>query len=1230
MDCRVRPYTSVKKLGGLDDDRPASSNHKEPRNLHNEQLCAAGKGQQIFLDIQLNGYKVRALIDSGATGNFIHPRTIVDAVLPSRRKKEPYPLLLVDGEVIEENKGMVTYETDKITMTTLGGHSEEIQLDLVTIGLHNVILGMPWLRSHNPRIDWVRERITLDQCQCGSGRRAPRGAKEKTPPREELCATSPEETEDLAQASLLKEIPAEYKEYESLFQEGPTNEALPEHQPWDHEIPLEPGKVPPFGPLYQASEKELRVMKEYIDTNLAKGFIEESTSPCSCPGFFVPKAEDELRFVVDYRPVNAITIKDRYPLPLIKELTDRLNGARFFTSLDLRGAYNLIRMKKGEEWKTAFRTRYGLYQYKVMPFGISNAPATFQRMINNTLREYLDVFVVAYLDDILVFSKTKTEHIEHVRKVLAKLAAAKLLLKPNKCKFHKEEVKFLGFIVGRHGIKMDPEKIRAILEWPIPTTVKEVQAFLGFANFYRRFVGGYSKIAEPLTRLTKKDLEFEWTPAAQEAFDALRKSFTTAPVLETFEYDRRIVLETDASDFAIGACISQKHETGQLKPVAYYSRKLTPAELNYDVGDKEMLAIVEAAKQWRSYLEGAKYTIQVWTDHKNLTTFTTTKILNRRQVRWYEQLSTLDILITYRKGSENARADALSRRQDYSGKPTERPRALLKQGKEGLKFNHELLATISVVEDEGLEKRIKSAYKGDECAERILKEPTKEFLSDYQGLLRFKGLVYIPTSMRRQFTTEQHSLPAHGHQGINRTFERLARDYYFPQMRKVVEQVVTECDLCSRSKSSRHAPYGRIQMIPPPQGAWKSIAFDFIVKLPESKEPMTKVTYDAVWVVTCRLTKYAYFIPYKESSTAEELAYAFMRIVTSQHGLPLEIISDRDKLFTSKFWKSLMAQLGVNHKLSTAFHPQTDGQTERLNQTLEEYLRSYVNNKQTNWVELLPLAQLTYNGAKNETTGSSPFYANYGYEVEPYHQPRKDDTRAALAITLVAQLKELHAQLAKDIAFKALRVAKYADKKRSTEPSFQEGDRVYLHRKHVKTKRPSNKLDFKKLGPFRIVEKIGPVNYRLQLPETSRLHPVFHVSLLEPAKGDTPVVERAELQPENDPDIYEVERIEDARTTTKGQQEYLIKWKGYPHSENTWEPKKHLQCPELLKEFHLQRKSEHHPATNWTRRGPRDRNAIRRSSEQDRRQDLRADPRRQPPKDQTKGGGHFFDEVMSR
>lgn len=1118
------------------------------------------------------------MVDSGATGNFIDTTVAREQGLRIRKKPQPYRLFAVNGGEIGTEKGMVTHETRILQMRTQEGHVEDIVFDVVAMGTHMAILGMPWLRLHNPKIDWTRGTITMSQCQCEGNRLALLEGMDPST-REKICATS-SENEYRAQDSVLKQIPGAYKEYESLFREGPTSEALPQHQPWDHGIPIEKGKSPTFGPIYQLSESELKVLKQYIDENLAKGFIRPSTSSAASPILFVPKKDGTLRLCVDYRQLNSITIKDRYALPLINELQDRLQGMTVFTSLDMRGAYNLIRMKEGEEWKTAFRTRYGLFEYLVMPFGLTNAPATMQRMVNEQLHEYLDVFVVAYLDDILIFSKSQAEHETHVRKVLEKLRGAGILLKPEKCEFHKEELEFLGFIVGTHGVRMNPKKVEAVLDWPTPRTVKEIQSFLGFANFYRRFIEGYSRISAPLTELTRKERQFDWTPRAQEAFEELKERFTRAPVLAVFNPELEITVETDASDFAIGACLSQKQKDGTLRPIAYYSRKMTPAELNYDVHDKELLAIVIAFEQWRVYLEGSKYPVSVQTDHKNLTTFTTTKILNRRQVRWAEALASYNFTITYRKGSENARADALSRRQDYNKDTREKPRAILKETGDGLEYNHELLATVAVVEDTRLEQRIKKAYETDEWVFRINKDPTPGYGTDNQGLVRFKGLVYIPTRIRKEFVKEQHELPAHGHQGTDKTWERMSRDYYFPGMRKMIQDVVINCDLCNKSKSSRHATYGLLKPNETPSKAWTSIAFDFIVKLPASREPMTGVAYDAIWVIVERTTRYGYFVPYKESSNTKELAYAFNRIIVAQHGLPEEIITDRDKLFTSKFWTTLMAQMGAHHKLSTAFHPQTDGITERLNQTLEQYLRCYVNQQQDNWVELLPMAQFAYNSARNETTGMTPFYANYGYEPTAYRQPRKKVANAEEALMLAKNMTALHMQLAKDIQFRNQRMIKYANKKRITGPSLQKGDKVYLLRKNIKTKRPSNKLDFKKLGPFEILEKIGDVNFKLRLPVTSRLHPVFHVSLLEPAPDGVPD-SMEEVQPENELQEYEVEEILDTRTTTGNQQEYLIKWKNFEHEENTWEPTENLNCPGLLEEFLRRHPSRGKKSQQW-------------------------------------------------
>jgi hypothetical protein len=509
------------------------------------------------------------------------------------------------------------------------------------------------------------------------------------------------------QLNLADYVPKEYHEFLPLFSEA-VAKALPPHRPYDHKIPLREGFTPPFGPLYSLSKTELQALKEWLEENLSKGFIRASSSPAASPILFVKKGDGSLRLCVDYRGLNEGTIKNRYPLPLLEETLMRLSKAQFFTTLDIRGAYNLVRMAEGEEWKTAFRTRYGLFESLVMPFGLTNAPADFQALINDVLRQFLDDFCTAFLDDILIYSNTLEEHKKQVYKVLKALSDAGLHLKPEKCHFHKQEVKYLGFIVGTKGVRMDPDKVSCVRDWQTPGNVTDVQCFLGFANFYRRFIRDYSKVVSPLTSLTKKEggkyVPFVWGPAQQKAFEDLKKAFTTAPILRHFDYDREIVVETDASDYVSAGVLSQYDDEGILHPVAFYSKKHSPAECNYEIYDKELLAIVRAFEEWRPHLEGSSHPIQVLSDHKNLEYFMSTKLLNRRQARWSEFLSRFDFRITYRPGKAGGKPDALTRRS--GDLPKEGDERLLANQQAVLKpHNMTGLALHSLENGLGLEKR---------------------------------------------------------------------------------------------------------------------------------------------------------------------------------------------------------------------------------------------------------------------------------------------------------------------------------------------------------------------------------------------------------------------------------------------------------------------------------------------------------------------------------------------
>ena len=431
-----------------------------------------------------------------------------------------------------------------------------------------------------------------------------------------------------------------YSDFTNVFSEKFAAE-LSEHTEINtHAIDLEEGKQPPYGPIYSLRPVKLEILKTYIETNLANGFIRPSKSPAGAPILFDQKPNGSLCLCVDYQGLNNLTIKNQYPLPLIRESLDRLGWAKRFTQLDLTSAYHRMRIKEGDEWKTAFRTRYGHFEYQVMPFGLSNAPASFQGYVNKILAEKLDIFVIVYLDDILIYTKdTGQGHVDAVRWVLEILRKYGLFANLKKCRFHQDEVRFLGYVVSAQGIQMEEERIEAVKNWPEPKSVRDIQVFIGFANFYRRFIQGFSKIAAPLTSMLKtsanqpksrnqsnsgatKEPQF-LTSKAREAFDHLKQAFTKAPILHHFDLERYNRIETNASSYTIGGVLSQLalDNSGQWHSIAYFSRKMILTETRYKTHNGELLAIVEAFKTWRHYLENCKHEVFILTNHNNFCRF---------------------------------------------------------------------------------------------------------------------------------------------------------------------------------------------------------------------------------------------------------------------------------------------------------------------------------------------------------------------------------------------------------------------------------------------------------------------------------------------------------------------------------------------------------------------------------------------------------------------------------
>ncbi|WVZ89549.1 hypothetical protein U9M48_035933 [Paspalum notatum var. saurae] len=421
-------------------------------------------------------------------------------------------------------------------------------------------------------------------------------------------------------------------------------------------IELLPGTAPIAMRQYRMAPIEHEEVKKNIDELLAKGYIRPSSSPWAFPVLLVEKKDTDVkRMCVDYRALNKVTIKNKYPLPRIDDLFDQLQGACVFSKIDLRSGYHQLKIHPSDIPKTAFTTKYGLYEYTVMSFGLTNAPAYFMQLMNSVFMDYLDKFVVVFIDDILIYSKTEAEHEEHLRLVLQRLREHQLYAKFSKCEFWIDEVRFLSHVVSKGGIAVDPSKVSTVTNWKVPEIPKEVRGFLGLAGYYRRFIENFSRIAKPMTSLLEKDAEFRWTNAQQAAFDELKKRLTTAPVLTLPDQQKKFIVYCDASRDGLGCVLMQEG-----KVIAYASRQLRKHELNYPTHDLELVAVVHALKIWRHYLYGQR--CEIYTDHKSLKYIFTQNELNMRQRRWLELIKDYDMEIHYHPGKANVVADALSRK----------------------------------------------------------------------------------------------------------------------------------------------------------------------------------------------------------------------------------------------------------------------------------------------------------------------------------------------------------------------------------------------------------------------------------------------------------------------------------------------------------------------------------------------------------------------------------------
>jgi hypothetical protein len=571
------------------------------------------------------------------------------------------------------------------------------------LGKQRIILGFPWLHKYNPIIDWKKEEITFKSFWIDWRRLMEKGKKiwqEQQPKIEEVVddketknwTTLPLKenkmgvyiklletgvwiqktniTTELAIEENSKKtdeqlVPAEYHKYLDIFSEEKAHR-FPKSRPWNHKIKMKEGFEPKSFKNYNLTPAEQIKLEKFLKENLEKGYIRPSQLPMASPFFFVFKKDGKLQPCQDYQYLNDWTVKNSYPLPLISEIMDKLRGTKYFTKLDVHWGYNNVQIRKGDKWKAAFKTNKGLFEPTVMFFGMCNSSATFQAMMDNIFMTMIDSrLVIVYMDNILIFADTK-EELERITKlVLEKLREHDLFLKAKKCKFCQTRIEYLGMIIKEGKISMDAVKLGGIRDWPVPTKLKQTWSFLGFGNFYRKFISHYSELARPLNDLTKKDKEFEWSTECQEAFDTMKKRFMKEPVLLMPDQSKPFQIKSDASKVATGTVLTQLNLNGDQHPIAFLSKTFSETERKYKIYDRELLGIIQALKEWRHYIQGSGHTTIVYSNHKNLTYFRTAQKLNDQQARWSLYLSGFDLKLIHLPGIKMVQSNALSRRPDY-------------------------------------------------------------------------------------------------------------------------------------------------------------------------------------------------------------------------------------------------------------------------------------------------------------------------------------------------------------------------------------------------------------------------------------------------------------------------------------------------------------------------------------------------------------------------------------
>jgi hypothetical protein len=915
-------------------------------------------------------------------------------------------------------------------------------------------------------------------------------------------------------------------------------------------------ETPLFFRPYRNSQAEQEEIDTQVQGLLNKGCVRPSTSPWAAPVVLAKKKDGTWRFCIDYRGLNNITIRDMYPIPRIDDALDALSGAKLFSTLDAWTGYWQVPIAEEDRAKTGFVTKNGHWEWIAMPMGLTNAPATFQRVMNLILHGLNWKSCLVYLDDIIVFSSTFDEHLERLGQVLDKLEEANIFLKLPKCTFCTDTVEYLGHIVSSQGVMPDPKKIERLQGMKSPSNIKEVRSFLGLAGYYRRFVHKFAEITSPIAELLHKDHNFNWTDECQQAFDKIISILTTAPVLAYPDFSLPFRLQADACKTSIGAVLSQIGKDGVERPIAYYSRLLTAAELKYGTTEHECLAVVASMKHFRPYLWGKTFLIQ--TDHRALKWLSKTKDSNDKLYRWFLKMvyDGYDYVVEHRPGQQHGNADALSRLMckwdtnsetlQYWIEPTNpiinslhtklKKKIIYKKNKRNIfkklysrfqSYNSSLFKGFQPLEfSEPLKQlqieqtkcRVTSAlrkYKEeniiptDRSLKQIVMTEGRNLIISNNILCRIAPPQYgmknipilqavIPTTLRSIVMQATHdSLIGGGHMAFDKTYTKAKERWWWPHMYQDLKHWIASCETCCKMKKNKNKKKGSLQPIVVHE-PFELLGMDIVGEM-----PMTAQGHRFILVITDHLSKWATAIPMKSITTIDVAQALLEKVILAGHGVPARILTDRGSNFNSQLAHELYKLLKISKSTTTAYHPQCDGHTERFNKTLCHTLAKLMLEHPMDWDELLPFCTFDYNTSIQKSTKFTPYYIIYGREPRVPAEYMLGHINYPIPVNLQTYTKQLVERLKE-----ALHIARSNMYKAQTNQqinhdlyhgnpkvSFEKGDQVYIE-SHTRPKPgTSSKLKEEFIGPYLVTKVLSSTNYLIKgddFPEQS-----VHISRLQ-------------------------------------------------------------------------------------------------------------------------------------